>query len=474
MATFEGTGSGTSYGYTYTLRLVVNEDSYDISSNTSSVSWALYLISGGWNFSSWSFPASVNVDGEVYWSNEYRSIGKNSTLLIASGSKTIGHNNDGTKTIACSASISATGASYMPGNISVSGTVGLTNIPRQANVTLANDFNSNQNPYMEFSNPGGLTCNLRLEFGGSIISRNGYTGTGGGYTFSLTTAERNLLYSKCSSSNTLTVRYVVATILNGTEVWWSWVDKTMYVVNSNPTFSNYTLEDTKAESLLLTGDSSIFINNYNTLQVTVSTANKATAKNGASMSRYRLVCGNKAVEANYSSSSNVTLSLSNIVNRSFTVYAIDSRGNSTAVTKSAATWKDYTNPVISSATATRTGGVSKETTLTIAGTFWNNSFGDATNGITKCVYQFKKSNEANYGNEITITPTISGGNISFSSTITGDAGTGGVDGFELLNVYNIKITIADEIRTITYEILLGAGSPGMSIAPRRSIFWCFL
>lgn len=115
MATFEAIGSGTTGAKNYTLKLEINETSYSIANNTSTVSWALYLTSkNNYSFSSWSFPVTVNVDGEVYNSSEYRSMSANSTLLIANGTKTIEHNSDGTKTINCSASLSATAATYLP------------------------------------------------------------------------------------------------------------------------------------------------------------------------------------------------------------------------------------------------------------------------------------------------------------------------------------------------------------------------
>ena len=115
MAVYEAIGSGVSGAKYYTLRLTVNEDSYSIPNNTSSVSWALDLISSnGYSFSSWSFPITASVDGEVYNQNISRSIAKNGTLRIASGSKTISHNSDGTKTISVGATVRATGTYYLP------------------------------------------------------------------------------------------------------------------------------------------------------------------------------------------------------------------------------------------------------------------------------------------------------------------------------------------------------------------------
>ena len=136
MATFQDTGAGTTGASSYTLKLVVTEVSFSIANNTSNVNWELYLISTGYNFSSWGFPITATINGdEVYNSNEQRTLAKNSQILVGSGTKTISHNSDGSKSISCSATCTATGAYYLPGNISVSGTMNLTTIPRASSIT---------------------------------------------------------------------------------------------------------------------------------------------------------------------------------------------------------------------------------------------------------------------------------------------------------------------------------------------------
>lgn len=135
MATFTGVGSGTTGASRYTLKLDVWESYVGGSSeNYSTVNWQLNLVSGGYSFADWGIPTYVNVDGEVYNASPKLSIGVNSEITIASGSKNIWHDNNGTKTISCSASINNTGAYYLPGIASCGGTVTLTNIPRYATV----------------------------------------------------------------------------------------------------------------------------------------------------------------------------------------------------------------------------------------------------------------------------------------------------------------------------------------------------
>lgn len=450
---------------TYYAILNVTETNYNISENYSDLYYEGILYSGYKSFSGYTIGYRVKINNEevAYHDNtgNQTSMSANSSKVIITGTKRVYHNSDGTKKgMSISFEIWTNNYSYLPVSLSASGTMNLTDIPRQANITRCDNFNSDWNPYMEFNNPGGFTCNLRLEFAGNRIERNGYSGYGGGYTFELSESERQLLYSACSSSNSLTVRYVVATLINGVETWWSIADRTMTVVNSNPTFSNCTYKDVGDDSTKLTGDNQILINGFNDLQITISTANKAVAKNGATMSKYRLVCGSKSVEASYSSSEDISLVLNNVTDMTFIVYAIDSRGNSTNVTKSVTTWKNYSPIVIKTGSAVRTGGVGTETTLTFEGMLWNDSFGVESNGIVTCQYKHKKSNESEYSNLIDINPTISGNTFSFSSTIKGDIGA---EGFNVSNSFNIQVIVTDKIKTATYDILLGSGTPAMAI-----------
>lgn len=335
-------------------------------------------------------------------------------------------------------------------------------------ITSAPDFNDEANPTIYYTNEAGNTVTslqacISLS-GGADIAYRDIPKTGSSYTFNLTTAERNVLRNATSGTSRNVIFYV--TTVAGGNTYYSTLTRTLSIVNGNPTFSNYTFEDVGTVSTQYTGDSQIFINNYNNLRVTVSTSNKATANKGATMSKYRLVCGNQSVEAAYSASSNVILNLNYITSRTITVYAIDSRGNSTRVDKTISTsnWKDYSSPRISSASIARTNGIQTDTTLTFSASFWNSSFGATSNTLTECSYKYKKTSESSYGTAVSITPTISGNNISFSGLIQGDEGA---DGFSLSNSYDIQITIKDTIAgtrgTATYNLLLNAGNPVMAM-----------
>ena len=120
----------------YTLELTVVEDSTNTTANTSSVSYTLKLKSGGYDFAQYGVGASVSLNGaQVAYRDRYSapqlSIGTYSSITLLSGTTTIAHNSDGTKTIAVAATLDMAKAYYTPGPMSISGqSMTLTTIPR--------------------------------------------------------------------------------------------------------------------------------------------------------------------------------------------------------------------------------------------------------------------------------------------------------------------------------------------------------
>lgn len=340
-------------------------------------------------------------------------------------------------------------------------------------------FNDEENPTITYENAFGNSV-TKLEVciswtGAADIAYRTINspGTSGSYTFALTPAERTALRNATPNSNTMTVTFYIRTTY-GNSIWTDTSARTLTIVNANPTFSNYTFQDEGSGSVPLTAGSgaatsNIFIDDYNLLRVHITTANKATANKGASMVKYKVECGNLSQEVNYSSNSEVILSLDYIRDKTIKVTAYDTRGNYKTVTKTIANnnWKAYTKPILSSLKIARNNGVDTKTKLTFSGTFWGYSFGSVTNTITSCKYRYKKTTESSYGAYKSITPTISGNNVSFDNLIIGDAGSTSNEGFVLTNAYDIEFYITDKITrySITRTLSLSKGTPAMAIAP---------
>ena len=458
-------GLGTVSGVSGTLRLTVWEDSTDINGNYSNCSYSLdFIVSPSgytWRASSgsWGMSGDVSNSGSIASMSYYSG-----TTTLASGTFTKGHSSDGSGSFSINFSFSSSWT--FNGSDNLSGT--LTNIPRQANITGSSNFNDEQNPTISYSNQAG---NSVSSLQACIASSNGsttYAGyrdiskTGSSYTFNLTTTERNALRS-AASTNSLSVRFYVKTVIGG-NTYYSYHNRTMTIVNANPTFDNFEFEDINETTLALTGDNQVNVNGYSNIKATISTTNKATANKQATMSKYRFTIGTASVDIPYSSSEDVSGVINNAENGTYTVYAIDSRKNATPVPKLASSViayeKIYINPSTSNV-ARNNNQVGNKAILTLNGTFWNDNFGLVTNTIKSVAYQFKKTSSSSWITGTTsITPTTSENTFTFTGEIASDNND---TTWDLEDSYNIRITITDELSSTSVDFILPSAVPTLSL-----------
>lgn len=122
MATYSDTFSGRP---AVTLYLDVTESSTNSGANTSVVSWTLRVVGNSASWNNGLGPWSVTVNG-VNWSGDWNyDFRSDNTPTIATGSTTVTHLANGSKTISSSASASDSGGSPL-GTASVSGSLALT------------------------------------------------------------------------------------------------------------------------------------------------------------------------------------------------------------------------------------------------------------------------------------------------------------------------------------------------------------
>ena len=537
-------GTITGYGskHSHEFKLTVNETSTSVANNTSEISFSFTIYKASYSWSNWkSITYSISINGTSY-SGTIPSYSAGSTLTIRTGSQTIGHNSDGTKSINYSFSVNdGSGQSYTCGNASASGSMNLSTIPRHAKASISLNSKTVNSVKLNYSadatidgiwvsknggawesgyaltspinvsglspntkytlkirvkradsqlysesnsievtthqiatlssvpnvnigsahtitwaNPSGTTTSLKLckTDNSTIIDYGTVTGTSKSIT---PTASK--IYALTPNSNTYKARYIITTTANG-KSYTNSKDFTFTVTNSNPTFSNFTYQDPNTTITALTGNNQILVSGYSNIKATISTANKATAKNIATMKSYKLLIGTKNTTANYNASADVNMSINQVNNNVIDLYAIDSRGNSTKVSKTA-TIKKYSNIKIKSLSATRQNNIGTITTLKFEGEFWNASFGSVANAITSCKYKYKTTSSSTWiDGKTTLTYTISGNKITGSLNIQGDAGT---DGFSVANSFDIQLILADKLSSATYNIILSSGNPALAI-----------
>ena len=456
---------GSTSNSNWTFKLDVTENSTSIANNTSSVTVTACI--GRASSASYMYGASISCSvGVTGCSNQTISYSNSGTVNIAGGgwlnigSKTFypTHNSDGNKTVTISANFSN---NVSPSSGSASGSIALTYIPRQANISSAPNFNDEENPTITYSNPAGnavsgLHACISLTGATDDIKYRDISKTGSSYTFNLTEDERNVLRNACTTGNSRSIRFYVRTVISG-NTYYSNLTKTLSIINANPIFNTYIYEDVNNETIALTGNSSSIIKGKSTLKATILSNDKAIAQKNATMSYYQI----DNVKANYSDTSDVVLEVNNYDKSSISLQAVDSRGNSTTISQNIANFVEYENIVKDNFSLTRSdNGVGKFVTLSFNGTFWNNNFGNVDNEIS-ISYKYKKTTDTEYIIGTTsIIPTIDGNNFSFNNLIAGDTDD---NGFEINDSYDIIVTVTDKLSIVTYGGIIGAGSPAIAV-----------
>ena len=226
--------SSSKGDYIY-LEFAWSVSSTSIAENYKDIYWELrgkrtasgYVKSGGFQ---------VVIDGETVYdkSTDYRIELRNGTV-VASGTKRLWHNSDGTRSFP----VHIEGAIYWDNkNVSGDATFYLDTIPRQATITAAPDFTDMDNPTITYSNPAGdavTTLDACISFTGERddIAYRAIPKTWSSYQFPLTEAERNVLRSNTTGPSR-TVTFFVRSVIGGV-TYWSTIPKTLYIADSEAT-----------------------------------------------------------------------------------------------------------------------------------------------------------------------------------------------------------------------------------------------
>ena len=385
----------------HSFKLVVNEDYVsDGGENYSRLSFSFLIsaVQNGWDWASHGSNISyiVTINGNNF-SGKIPSYDGKSIVTLKSGTIDVPHESDGSKKIGISFSVSDTsGANYTCGNASSNGEMQLTSIARQANLTGADNFNDEANPSIYYSNPAGNSVTSLM----ACISLTGSTDdivyrdvpkTGSSYQFVLTDTERNVLRN-AMTTNSLMVIFYLRTII-GNNTFYSTMEKTVTLVNGNPTFTNFTYKDTNESVTSVTGDNQVLIKGLSNLKVEISATNKMIANKNTTAKNYITTIDKVNVSTNYSDS-DLLIDLGNLSvsgNQRLTVRAYDNRNNSTPVNKDIYII-DYDKPIIN-ATALRLNNFENTTTLSVSGTYSKLVINEVSkNTITSSKYRYRETN----------------------------------------------------------------------------------
>lgn len=316
-----------------TLKFSWWRNSYSIPNNTTTISWKMELIASSYGRidSSTSKSWSVNINGTKYGGNNSVAIDNETTKTLASGTTTINHNSDGTKTFSYSFSqyFGITFSGKWIGTVSGSGSDTLDSIPRQATITSAPNFDdSNYSPVITYSNPAGnsvqnLDACISLTGESSDVSYENISKTGDTHTFGISEAEMNTLRQNTASSKSRNVIFYVRTTLGG-KYYYSTLKKTFTVINADPSFTaeQISYADSNPVTKAVTGDDQKIIQNKSTLSVSFTAA---SGQKYAGISSYTVTVGGTSKTVNAAGTVNCG-AINASSNTSFTVRATDTRG----------------------------------------------------------------------------------------------------------------------------------------------------
>ena len=418
-----GSLTTNAYGGVRSLTLTWSA-TQSIEGNTSTINWTLSGSGSTANYNPYYMtgPTKVLIDGaQVHYSTS--RIQLRSGTVVASGSHTVTHNQEGNKSI----SIRVEGAIYTTSvNCTAEQTFQLDTIPRRATMLDATSFTDEDasGPTIYFSNPTGATLTAFIDAGQAIRVGVRQVATSP-YTYTLSEHERDQLRQLSNTYNSKLVSLVLEGTVPGTsEKYLTWVDRTLTIQNAAPTLAP-TVVDSNSTTVALTGDSSKMVRYHSDAKVTFG----ASAVKHATIQRKQVTCGSKSLTTDGT--------MQDVESGNFAFSVTDSRGNT--VTKTVTkTLVNYTK-----LTCNLGDGIPDATgkfVFRVSGNFFNASFGAVANTLT-VQYRYRVVG-GTYSTYKAMTVSKSGNSYTASVTITG---------LDYTKPYQFQAQAVDKLATVTTE-----------------------
>ncbi len=406
------------------LQINWSQASQDVSGNYTKINWNVKLFSdgGGWNIQvNTNRTLRVVVNGSTVYSGGVNvSVNSGQSKTLASGTATVYHNADGTKSFSFSATqdfseISFSGATIYK-TVTASGSNTLTTIPRVSKFDTWSFTFTPSSAKMNFYITAGSTAfthRLRVDLVSSgsshdfLIDQWNYrvdsVNKRKDFTYTLNASQITKLLNAMKSTNTLRLRTYMATYNGSTLIGEleSWANATVDASSVAPKFTDFSFGDGENLAAVVGLPQGEMIGGLSRFQFMISSAQKAAAQYGAVMSKYVLSVGNLSKEVSYGTGEKPAVDLGALTQTgtlTASVKAVDSRGNQTTVTKQVVV-HPYAPP-LSSASVARVNNYERETKLLISGEF--TSVG--TNAVTA---QYRYSEQQEQGEWISVPLSVS-------------------------------------------------------------------
>lgn len=451
------------------VRLYAKIGTQNIASNYTPVTSKITFYRGAGNYqaSSWS----TNLTGDVSGSNSGGgTFGTGETTLLET-TQNIYHNQDGTKGINIGAyyNDSFQGKNKTISNVNVT----LPKIARKSELGNVPDFTVDGNegvgvpfsvPYTKyydgFNQYLHISCNVNGEYT-VIATRDHFEDK----QVTFTSTELSTFYSKCSNSNSIDVRIILATYTGdsyqsanyeqiGISVKFG-VKASLSTTGLLPTLdlSSVAYEDINTDTKVVTMNNQLIIQNASRLQTSIS--QYASAHKGATISSYRIETTTKAGIERKDFANNSPLPMKTNFNKpttnQFTVKVFDSRGNQSTytITYDLINWSE---PIISKFDVTRTNDVEEATYIEASGTY--STLGSLGNNIEEAYYRYREVGATEWSSEQELTlPTSQNGKWTLAKIYVAD--------FDVSKEYEFELYIRDRIGTNYATDTLNSAEPYM-------------
>lgn len=438
---------------TGTIHLEIRQQSQSIANNTSTVYYNLYIKGkGGYGF--WNKyhtgKTSVVINGSTVHSQTGRDfdIRNGGIQQLASGTTSVKHNEDGTKSFSFSASLWSSKATG-----SISGSFTLSKIPRASSFNLQNTSGTNISSIYA-GNTVKIAINKKVSSFTHTIKLS-YSGTGETVANKTTSSSVNWSNSEKVMTNymqnlkNMNLTFTLETYDGSTRIGTSSKNLTLNVPNSaSPTINSVNVTEANQNKINIIGSSPFY-----QLLSDLNVVTNASGKYGASIKNISVNLGNLS-----KSGSNVILDNVNLKgDQNIKVTVQDSRGFSASTTKTI-NLSPYNLPNISFFNAYR-----EET---------NTKYASARMVIESTVIDNKNPLEVKV--DVVEKDSTSWKNV-YSATVgngkfNGTISLGG--GFDDFKAYDVRLSIADKfkrhqaissISTTSQSLVIGANKPVVGV-----------
>lgn len=425
---------GFGYANRFSLYVILSSRDGDPATNKSVVDYNVYFqnTTGSGTFTS-NTRLYFTLNEQVIKDSTSSVTGpRNGSVLIASGSLVVDHNDDGKKTINYHALVKS--STYgISGELA--GQFTLTTIPRASSVN-GGTGNIGQTTTISISRATtAFTHTLRYAFGN--LSGTIATGVESSYNWTLP----ETFYTQIPNSKTGTGTIFCDTY-NGNELIgtkYTSFTATVTEESSRPVISA-TLTDVNETTKTLTGDNTKMVRGKSTGQLRIL----STVKNSST------IISVKVNGINVGASADITKTYANISSDIFEIVTTDSRG---FVNKSYIINPSYVEyiPLTLKALIFRPQPTGSEIQMTYSGNYFNDTFGSVANTLSiKWRYKIKDSEE--WISESTVTPVISDNTIALSTISLGTD-------YNYQTAYEFQVITTDKLTTNVQTIQVSVGMP---------------